>query len=244
MFSSQPRVFAAAMATGAFFAISSGALATTYNIDVDGCSGSGCGLANYGTIDVTDVGGTGTNLHFVVNLLNTVFAHDSNASTHPTFVFNLNYTGAAPTVSIDPSSNSLPLDVTPPGTSGWQFNSVGLGSYTTAALGTFNFDIECTSGEAGNTCGHKLIFDLNGTGLSLFSNLVGTKNVFFSLDISNSTATGALTGNVGATACLTCAPPPPGETPIPGALPLFASGMGVLGFLGWRRKRRLVRQAA
>jgi hypothetical protein len=45
-------------------------------------------------------------------------------------------------------------------------------------------------------------------------------------------------------ACLTCAPPPPGETPIPGALPLFTSGMGVLGFLGWRRKRRLARQAA
>jgi hypothetical protein len=44
--------------------------------------------------------------------------------------------------------------------------------------------------------------------------------------------------------CLNCAPPPPGETPIPGALPLFTSGMGVLGFLGWRRKRRLARRAA
>lgn len=27
-------------------------------------------------------------------------------------------------------------------------------------------------------------------------------------------------------------------TPIPGALPLFASGGGLLGFLGWRRKRK------
>jgi len=30
---------------------------------------------------------------------------------------------------------------------------------------------------------------------------------------------------------------PPAATPIPGALPLFASGLGGVGFLGWRRKR-------
>ena len=27
-------------------------------------------------------------------------------------------------------------------------------------------------------------------------------------------------------------------TPLPGALPLFATGLGVLGLLGWRRKRK------
>lgn len=30
------------------------------------------------------------------------------------------------------------------------------------------------------------------------------------------------------------------ETPLPAALPLFASGAGVLGFFGWRRKRKQV----
>ena len=29
-----------------------------------------------------------------------------------------------------------------------------------------------------------------------------------------------------------------GETPLPGTLPLFASGLGMLGLLGWRRKRK------
>jgi len=33
-------------------------------------------------------------------------------------------------------------------------------------------------------------------------------------------------------------PTPPGETPIPGALPLFASGIGALGLIGYRRRRR------
>jgi len=34
--------------------------------------------------------------------------------------------------------------------------------------------------------------------------------------------------------------PPPVTTPIPTALPLFASGAGLLGFLGRRRKRKLI----
>jgi hypothetical protein len=31
---------------------------------------------------------------------------------------------------------------------------------------------------------------------------------------------------------------PPRETPLPATLPLFASGLGALGLLGWRRKRK------
>jgi hypothetical protein len=32
---------------------------------------------------------------------------------------------------------------------------------------------------------------------------------------------------------------PPSGTPLPAALPLFATGLGALGLLGWRRKRRV-----
>jgi len=32
---------------------------------------------------------------------------------------------------------------------------------------------------------------------------------------------------------------PTGSTPLPAALPLFATGLGALGLLGWRRRRRL-----
>jgi hypothetical protein len=33
-------------------------------------------------------------------------------------------------------------------------------------------------------------------------------------------------------------------TPLPGALPLFATGLGALGLLGWRRKRKVAASAA
>jgi hypothetical protein len=33
-------------------------------------------------------------------------------------------------------------------------------------------------------------------------------------------------------------------TPLPAALPLFATGFGVMGLLGWRRKRKLLSQPA
>jgi len=32
---------------------------------------------------------------------------------------------------------------------------------------------------------------------------------------------------------------PVSQTPLPAALPLFASGLGALGLLGWRRKRKI-----
>lgn len=39
------------------------------------------------------------------------------------------------------------------------------------------------------------------------------------------------------------APVPDGETPLPAALPLFATGLGTLGLLGWRRKRKVATAA-
>ena len=37
--------------------------------------------------------------------------------------------------------------------------------------------------------------------------------------------------------------PPPGETPLPATLPLFASGLGLIGMLAWRTKRNGTRHA-
>jgi hypothetical protein len=34
------------------------------------------------------------------------------------------------------------------------------------------------------------------------------------------------------------------QAPLPGALPLFAAGLGFIGFAGWRKKRKTARLAA
>jgi hypothetical protein len=42
----------------------------------------------------------------------------------------------------------------------------------------------------------------------------------------------------------TFSPDSSSATPLPAALPLFASGLGVLGVLGWRRKKKAAALAA
>jgi hypothetical protein len=63
-------------------------------------------------------------------------------------------------------------------------------------------------------------------GINGFGRLKPAADVWYSL----STLPDAVTSSGGVT----------GTTPIPGALPLFAGGLGAMGLLGWRRKRRNV----
>jgi hypothetical protein len=69
---------------------------------------------------------------------------------------------------------------------------------------------------------------------SLSSILDDVSNVYIMFGTSNDPFDLVLTS------CIDCRDdaPPPGATPLPAALPLFASGGALLGFLGWRRKRK------
>ena len=98
-------------------------------------------------------------------------------------------------------------------------------------------------------------FDGAGT-LTLSSDPTLSKSFFGSIDITigiNGWAYGTASSvwyaqdqyghtlTASGTATITEQPPgapAPGETPLPAALPLFASGLGGLGLLGWRRKRK------
>jgi hypothetical protein len=109
-----------------------------------------------------------------------------------------------------------------------------LASTTAGSIGgpiQFQYAVNCP------TCGNgtsppqllsPITFDISSTGLSTASFTKNGAGLFFAADILG---TNGNTGIVGAPTVTT-------PTPIPAALPLFAGGLGVLGLLGWRRKRK------
>lgn len=229
--SARPKVLAGIAAVLFSAGLSASASATTYNLNVDACS-SGCGLSNYGTVNVTgDTSSLTIDVELLLNPAN-LFLHQSNGSTSSVgLYFDLSGSNIAFTGVSNNNNTSTP---------GWTWTALGLGSYSADALGTGNYAIGCDSTVSGNTCGKSLIFTVTGTDLALNSFSKSHGDIWFVADVSNN----GTTGPIGATLCTNCENPPPNETPLPGALPLFTSGMGMLGFLGWRRKRRNAQQTA
>jgi len=153
----------------------------------------------------------------------------------------------------------------PPSTTddwGWKHNPVVL--YTTATLNISAYDVDFGSGERdaiyiGSNTGPTLIrlgylsgannafsftaFDVSGYPLLLAAGLkvwmaintgnqidpAGTDGWLVSLSKSVLTTDGSNPGNPNPTST---------TTPLPAALPLFATGLGALGLIGWRRKRK------
>jgi len=75
--------------------------------------------------------------------------------------------------------------------------------------------------------------------------LSGGSNTLFSIALGTGLATslGAITGFVGGTVAFG-ASAVVSPVPVPAALPLFGTGLGLLGYMGWRRKKRRVAEAA
>lgn len=204
---------AAIAAMAASFAIAGASHATTYILNVDGCS-SGCGYSNYGTVDVTGQG-TGV-LSFAIQLASNVYF---NQAGHPDEAFSL---VGDPTITLA----GLPSTFTANG-------SQASGTHHESSLGDFGYAIDWVGPPTNN--GHlgvqNLTFTVTGPSpLTLDSNLVGGKNVFFTVDVAAVKDGVTRTGNVGATLV-------PGGVPEPTTWALMILGMGGMG-AALRRRRR------
>jgi hypothetical protein len=99
---------------------------------------------------------------------------------------------------------------------------------------TFNFlngiAITCQTTGSSNACSTPLSFTIN-TLVALAADTSG--GAFFWADVINNNRTPAPTGLIDFS-----------PVPLPAALPLFATGLGALGLLGWRRKKKAASLAA
>jgi hypothetical protein len=110
------------------------------------------------------------------------------------------------------------------------------------SYGSFVFITSATGVLIGNSCSGFSCSVNAGTDRAFFAFTVdssGLNPVFSSADLSSVTDTTKLFTATSGTVTVAAA-----ATPLPAALPLFATGLGALGLLGWRRKKKAVALAA
>jgi hypothetical protein len=222
------QIAALAIALGATLPLATAANAvpfTEFSIDNSNGCGGGCTTGPFGTIFVYDLGGgtlqidaTITNNWFFIGGASPAFALD--LSTVTSVAYSNVTTGWTP-ASGSQAANLKNMD----------------------GRGSFDFGLSPPNPGGSSSNGQQLSFDITATGLTLSNLVLNNQSNYFGMHIglcdSNGTNCGSLTGYAGAAGILGSGNQnPPGSTPLPAALPLFASGLGLIGFFGSRRKRR------
>lgn len=198
------------------------ALADQYQFTLDHCTG-GCGTAPFGTVDVTQKAGN------TVNIAVSLIPGDEFVSTGFPGSFAFDLIGN-PTITV---SNL---------TGGWSLVSTSAGNLKFDGFGNLDYALTCGSPAcSGNGGGHgyagPLSFDVTAAGLTpaSFQELSrlppGSEHAYFVADILGSLGN---TGPVGATLSQTQT----SATPEPSSMLLLGTGVGLLGFSCFRRRRR------
>ena len=234
----------------ALFALAIGGLAypgvagaVTYVQTSDHCSGAaGCGIVAGNTIDVTQAGGLTTITVSLAPNWAFVSTGTSGSGGSLTFGFASPLVGALVTntsgngwSSTDGQFSVLNGTVTNPSTV-----STSLLQAPAANGNTFSFTngmaIDCNSSGGSSQCstpsGPDLSFTIN-TAVALAADTTG--GFFFWADVINNNRAGGPTGLIDFSLS---------QVPLPGALPLFATGLAGLVLLGRRKKKQAAASAA
>ena len=221
-----------------------------YDLDLNGMSSGTCPAGVCGQVSVT--GDTTTSLVFTVDLASGVTFHANhggNSGTGNFFYFQLTDPGGGAI-----TFSALGTDGTI-GANSYSYNTPTSGSFVPNPgnfPGTYNYAVSCTNDTSGKICGGPLTFTASGAtpanpfdiGAPLGHGLFPSDQIAFVADLSISGSCGNFsctegTGFVGSSLAAA-----PSATPLPGALPLFVSGLGAMGFFGWRRKRKVAAKTA
>jgi hypothetical protein len=175
------------------------------------------GTGVFGTVKVSDLGGGVADF-----LVNVTPNYDLDTGAHHILTFGL-VGGTVGSISNAIFSASTGTNIGNPPFGG--FNRV--------------IDSSCTQGNPTCRAANGQGFDFHVTGFTglISGDQFNGQDIFFAADIYQGGCTGDYcTGAVGATQSLQGGNQ--GSTPLPAALPLFASGVGAVGFLTWRRKQK------
>lgn len=119
-----------------------------------------------------------------------------------------------------------------------QFSFTG-GPLTINNLDSTNYSFDVQTSNTGAIIGWTILASISS---SFFNITVATSN---SSDLTSSLGpTTFMSASNGFSPGTWSVSDPPSNTPLPAALPLFAGGLGALGLLGWRRKRKAAALAA
>ena len=211
-------LLAAALAAG----LSVPAHALTFTLNNDNCTGT-CGAATYGTASINQIG---TGVEFIINLTSGVFQLTGGGGLS---TVNFGFTGQT-FLSTDLVINSFNGPATT-----WSLvqpnpNQDGFGDF----LQGINGDAIANGVNSGGT---SLDFTILGAVLAnLAFSANGGESTQIAVDILGVNGNTGLIGGTPGT--FPPPPPPPPEVPIPGAVWLFASGLGGLWALQKRRKKK------
>jgi hypothetical protein len=242
-----------AAAIAALVSIGTSAHALTYNY-VETSGGSCCTVDSKNTVQVSDTTLPNGSTALAAGVFDVLVTLDTNWSfqkndytipSHPagassldgghaaSFLFSTSLTLTSLTVNTSPffaeQSNPGPTGTSMSPWTSFPANVYGVSQNTSNSTVYSTLDFRVNTGTS-DTLAQFIATLLAGTGSNY-------PNILFAADVQDG-STGP-TGVIGFTFdSITIGGNQGGETPLPAALPLFASGLGALGLLGWRRKRK------